>query len=382
MPSSSSASAYQALILLGSNIRPEYHIIQALRRLRQDSRWRVLAVSPIYRTPPVGPGPQPPYLNVGVMLETSLAPEDLFQALRDLETQMGRVRTADKFAPRTIDLDLVMIRDRVLDLFGRPLPDPDLFRFPHLAIPLADIAGQWNVPGTSQTLADIADVLRPSAKEFVTMSDTDLLARIDAFSHYGTDRIFEAEDGEVYDPEFEALIRQILIRIGEDPDREGLRRTPLRVAKAYDFLTSGYRTTVEEVVNNAIFTDDCDEMVVVKDIEFYSMCEHHMIPFFGRVHVGYLPRGKVIGLSKVARIVDVFARRLQIQERMTNQIADAMMEILNPLGVAVVVEASHLCMMMRGVQKQNSSTITSAMRGHFRKDARTRAEFMTLINDR
>ena len=205
--------------------------------------------------------------------------------------------------------------------------------------------------------------------------------KIKSLSHYGSDQVFEAEEDEVYDPEFEDLIRQILVRIGEDPEREGLRRTPLRVAKAYDFLTSGYTSTVEEVVNNAVFSDSCDEMVIVKDIEFYSMCEHHMIPFFGRVHVGYLPKGKVIGLSKVARIVDVFGRRLQIQERMTNQIADAMMDILSPMGVGVVVEASHLCMMMRGVQKQNSSTITSAMRGLFKKDPRTRSEFMNLIRD-
>ncbi len=374
---------YRALIALGSNVNREVNMARALKLLRHDPRWRVLAVSPIYRTPAVGArGPQPDYFNAAVMLETDLPPEELLRALQAIEARMGRLRTDDKFAARTIDLDLVLIEDRQLDLDGKTLPDPDIFHHPHLAFPLADIAPDWTVPGADLTLKHIAEALQPSAKEIQPMSDASILERINAFSHYGTDQIFEAEEDEVYDPEFENLIRQILIRIGEDPDREGLRRTPLRVAKAYDFLTSGYTTTVEEVVNNAIFTNGCDEMVVVKDIEFYSMCEHHMIPFFGRVHVGYLPQGKVIGLSKVARIVDVFARRLQIQERMTNQIADAMMEILDPMGVAVVVEASHLCMMMRGVQKQNSSTITSAMRGHFRKDARTRAEFMNLIRDR
>ena len=373
----------QIIIALGSNLHREYNIIRALSQLRRDPRWRVLAVSPIYRTPAVGVlGPQPDYFNAAVLVETDLSPEELHQALREIEARLGRVRTADKFAPRTIDLDIVLFKDRQLDLNGFPIPDPDIFHYPHLAFPLADIAPHWTVPGASLTLKQIADALRPSAKEIQSMSEANVLARINAFSHYGTDQIFEAEEDEVYDPEFESLIRQILIRIGEDPDREGLRRTPLRVAKAYDFLTSGYATTVEEVVNNAIFTDGCDEMVIVRDIEFYSMCEHHMIPFFGRVHVGYLPQGKVIGLSKIARIVDVFARRLQIQERMTNQIADAMMEILEPMGVGVVVEASHLCMMMRGVQKQNSSTITSAMRGLFRKDARTRSEFMNLIRDR
>lgn len=189
----------------------------------------------------------------------------------------------------------------------------------------------------------------------------------------------DAEPDEVYDAEFEGLIRDMLLRLGEDPDRDGLRKTPLRVAKAMDFLTSGYQMTVEEVVHNAIFEEACEEMVMVKDIEFYSLCEHHVLPFFGRAHVAYLPKNKVIGLSKVARIVDVFARRLQVQERLTNQVADAMMEVMEPHGVAVVMEASHFCMMMRGVQKQSSSTITSAMRGTFRNDARTRAELLDLL---
>jgi GTP cyclohydrolase I len=190
---------------------------------------------------------------------------------------------------------------------------------------------------------------------------------------------YDTENDEVYDAGFEDIIRQMLVRIGEQPERQGLQRTPLRVAKAMDFLTSGYGMTVQDVVKNAVFDEQCEEMVIVKDIEFYSMCEHHILPFFGKAHVAYLPNNKVIGLSKVARIVDVFARRLQVQERLTNQIADAMMEILNPHGVAVIIEASHFCMMMRGVQKQNSSTVTSAMRGSFRENARSRAELMDLI---
>ncbi|WP_297528460.1 GTP cyclohydrolase I FolE [Thiohalobacter sp.] len=190
---------------------------------------------------------------------------------------------------------------------------------------------------------------------------------------------YDTDSEESHDPQFESLVRQMLERIGESPEREGLKRTPLRVAKAMDFLTSGYRTTVEDIVRNAIFSEDCEEMVLVKDIEFYSLCEHHMLPFFGRAHVAYLPRGKVIGLSKIARIVDVFARRLQVQERLTNQIADAMMDILGPHGVGVVMEASHFCMMMRGVEKQSSSTVSSAMRGTFKTDARTRSELMELM---
>lgn len=186
---------------------------------------------------------------------------------------------------------------------------------------------------------------------------------------------------EVYDPHFEGLVEQMLTDLGEDPERDGLKRTPLRVAKAMDFLTSGYHTSVEEVVNGALFEDDTDEMVIVKDIEFYSLCEHHMLPFFGQAHIGYVPNGKIIGLSKMARIVDVFARRLQVQERMTSQVADALMDILDARGVAVVVEGQHFCMMMRGVQKQDSSTVTKAMRGDFKTDPQLRQEFMQLIKD-
>jgi GTP cyclohydrolase I len=199
-------------------------------------------------------------------------------------------------------------------------------------------------------------------------------------AHYATD--IDARAREVYDPQFEALIGQVLLRLGEDPGREGLRRTPLRVAKALDFLTSGYDTKLEDVVNDAIFEDCCQEMVIVKDIEFFSLCEHHMLPFFGKATVGYIPNGKVIGLSKVARVVDMFARRLQVQERLTNQVADTMMDILNPLGVGVVMEASHFCMMMRGVQKQSSSTVTSAVRGSFQHDPRVRSEFLDLTRHR
>ena len=175
------------------------------------------------------------------------------------------------------------------------------------------------------------------------------------------------------------LVRQLLVELGEDPSREGLVNTPRRVEKALKFLTSGYTADVDTVVNNALFTVDYNEMVIVKDIDFYSLCEHHLLPFFGRCHIAYIPNGKVIGLSKIPRLVEVFARRLQIQERMTNQIAETIREKINPLGVAVVIEATHLCMAMRGVEKQNSYAITSAMLGGFRSDARTRMEFLELI---
>src|SRR5437773_6220251 len=176
------------------------------------------------------------------------------------------------------------------------------------------------------------------------------------------------------------LIRQLLADLGEDPTREGLLDTPKRVEKAYRFLTSGYDADIDEVLNNALFSVDYSEMVIVKDIDFYSLCEHHLLPFFGKCHVAYIPSKKVIGLSKIPRLVDVFARRLQVQERLTNQIADTILDKIAPLGVAVVVEATHLCMSMRGVQKQNSFAVTSAMVGAFRNNARTRMEFLELIN--
>jgi len=177
----------------------------------------------------------------------------------------------------------------------------------------------------------------------------------------------------------ESLVETLLVKIGEDPKREGLLRTPKRVAKAYEFLTSGYNENIDEVLNNAIFNEKYDEMVLVKNIDFYSLCEHHMLPFYGKVHVAYIPDGKLVGLSKIPRIVDVFARRLQVQERMTQQIADTLDKYLAPKGVAVVSEAYHMCMMMRGVEKQNSSATSSAMHGLFKEDARTRTEFLDLI---
>ena len=178
----------------------------------------------------------------------------------------------------------------------------------------------------------------------------------------------------------ESLVSDFLEQLEEDPKREGLLDTPRRVAEAYEFLTLGYHKDIKDVMNNALFNEKYDEMVLVKNIDFYSLCEHHMLPFYGKVHVAYIPNGKIIGLSKIPRIVEVFARRLQVQERMTQQIADTLEEYLQPTGVAVVVEAYHMCMMMRGVEKQNSSATTSAVHGDFKEDARTRTEFLDLIS--
>lgn len=179
--------------------------------------------------------------------------------------------------------------------------------------------------------------------------------------------------------EFQRLVQRQLELLGEDPQRDGLLRTPLRVAKAYDFLTKGYTQDPTEVLNDALFDVQSDEMVIVKDIDFYSLCEHHLLPFFGKCHIAYLPSNKVVGLSKLPRLVEVYARRLQVQERMTTDIAKTINELIKPLGVAVVIEAQHLCMAMRGVEKQNSYALTSSMLGAFREDARTRAEFLDLI---
>jgi GTP cyclohydrolase I len=177
-------------------------------------------------------------------------------------------------------------------------------------------------------------------------------------------------------------IRELLAELGEDPDREALLRTPARVAESLRFLTQGYGVDVRDVIRDAVYAEPYEEMVLVRDVEVYSLCEHHMLPFYGRAHIAYMPRGRIVGLSKLPRVVDVFARRLQVQERLTTQIAGALDEALHPYGVAVVIEAFHLCMMMRGVQKQNSQTVTSALTGVFRSDPKTRSEFLELIGRR
>ncbi len=217
------------------------------------------------------------------------------------------------------------------------------------------------------------------------MADTDHTT--DTLSHNGhsgsdTPRFYQRKDVYCDDitEDIAGHIYEILKTVGEDPHREGLLKTPERVAKAYQFLLHGYVTDPRTILESAVFKEDYSEMILVKDIEVYSLCEHHILPFFGKAHVAYIPNGKIVGLSKIPRVVDIFARRLQVQERLTIQIRDAIQEVLHPLGVAVVIEATHLCMVMRGVQKQHSIATTSAMSGEFLKNATTRAEFMRLIN--
>ncbi len=364
----------QAIISLGSNVERERNLPEAVRLLRRHRLIDVEHVSKFYESPPVGGPPDAGYyFNAAVLVCTSLSAEELREELRHFEDVLGRVRTLDKNEPRTIDLDVTYFGDVMASFENWELPDPQALTEAHVAIPAADVAPNWTHPKTGDTLHEIAQQLDSKHIKLVTSIElaAPALPRIPVDLDDTTD---------VYAPKFEALVRQQLFELGEDPDREGLLRTPLRVAKAMDFLTSGYATSLDKVVNDAIFdAEGAQEMVLVKDIEFYSMCEHHMLPFFGRAAVAYLPKGKIIGLSKIARMVDLFGRRLQVQERMTNQVADAIEEILEPHGVGVVVEGKHFCMMMRGVQKQDSSMITSAMRGSFLTQPATRAEFMELV---
>jgi GTP cyclohydrolase IA len=365
----------EVIIIAGSNLDRERCLPEAVRQLRRNADVVVRSVSGCYESPSVGgPSDAPDFFNAAIRATTMLDPIDLRDTLRSIEESLGRVRTSDPNAPRTIDLDVVYYGDLVKDFGDWSIPDPGADTLAHVAVPVADVAPRWIHPVSGRTAGEIADAVVAEGSEVAPNP------AIRLSSPYTTRAVDDFDDVEgVYAPRLEKLITEQLIEIGEDPNREGLVRTPLRVAKAMDFLTSGYSTSLEEVVNGAIFdAEGASEMVVVRDVEYYSMCEHHMLPFFGKATVAYLPKGKIIGLSKIARLIDVFARRLQVQERLTNQVADAMVEILDPHGVGVVMEGKHLCMMMRGVQKQESNMVTSSMRGTFRSDARTRSEFLEL----
>jgi GTP cyclohydrolase I len=366
----------KAIIAIGSNIAPKENVPDGLKALNRHPAIEVRSCSPVYVTAPIGNPDDPHFHNAAARIVTELPVEELREALRGIEAALGRVRTDDKNAPRTVDLDIVWYEGFEGTVGGQVIPDPDVPKRPYLAIPIADVAPDIVFPPTGETFAAIAAAMDPTSEEIRPLMANDIVP-INHNARYATETRMEAVANEVYDPEMESTVRAQLELLGEDPEREGLIRTPLRVAKAMDFLTSGYTTTLDDVVNNAIFDGEgAEEMVIVKDVEFYSLCEHHMLPFFGNAAVAYLPNSKIIGLSKVARVVDLFSRRLQVQERLTNQIADAMIEVLDPHGVAVVMEGSHFCMMMRGVQKQGSAMVTSAMRGSFKENPRTRAEFM------
>jgi GTP cyclohydrolase I len=365
-----------AVILAGSNLDKERCLPEAIRRLRRNSEIRVKAVSACFESRSVGGPPDAPdFFNAAALVSTRLDPEALRQVLRSIEDDLGRVRTEDPDEPRTIDLDIVLYGDLVQDYEDWAIPEPGFEEQMHVLIPAAEVAPNWVHPISGETLSSLADSINDAEPEVLPNMSIKLS------SPYTSRSVDFDEVDDVYAPRMEEIVRNQLTEIGEDPDREGLARTPLRVAKAMDFLTSGYTTSLDDVVNDAIFdAEGASEMVIVRDIEYYSMCEHHMLPFFGKATIAYLPKGQIIGLSKVARILDVYARRLQVQERLTNQVADAMEEILEPHGVGVVLEGKHLCMMMRGVQKQESNMATSAMRGTFRSDSRTRSEFLSFVN--
>ena len=362
-----------ALISIGSNIEREKHLPEAVRLLRRHRAIDVMEVSRVFESPSIGGGAEAPdFYNVAVRICTGLEPKELRDELRHIEGVLGRIRTEDLNAPRTIDLDIAYYEDVAVTDNAMTIPDPDTLISPHVAVPVADLAPGWVHPETSQTAYEIASRLDTSAIRPVSGFRVSMPS--------GATDDWDGDRSEVYSPKYEAMVREQLLELGEDPEREGLLKTPLRVAKAMDYMTSGYSTSLDEIVNNAVFeSEGADEIVLVKDIEFYSMCEHHMLPFFGTAAIAYLPDKHIIGLSKLARITDLYARRLQVQERLTNQVADAVQDVLSPHGVAVVMEGRHLCMMMRGVQKQDSSTITSAMLGTFKSDARTRSELLDLI---
>lgn len=324
-------------------------------------------------------------------MRTELSPVDLKGCLGQIEAQLGRVRVpGDKFAPRTIDLDISLYGDAVLELDGRHIPDPDGLRYAHIAVPLADITPAWRHPEDGRTLGEIAaelgagDLARQEASLWNSSTDDGkdrpMPPMIVNPSDYDAFRI-DLVDVEMQecDGDIACAVRDILVAIGEDPNRQGLQRTPDRVARAYQELTAGYHVDPVKLINDAVFDVTYDEMVIVRDIDFYSLCEHHLLPFLGQCHVGYIPAGKVIGLSKIPRIVEMFARRLQIQEQMTQQIAEFINETLHPQGVAVVCEGMHMCAAMRGVKKANARMVTSAMLGSFKTNRATREEFLSSI---
>ncbi len=365
------------IISLGSNVERERHIPEAIRLIRRNRNIDVHKVSRFFESESVGgPDDAPAFFNAAVWACTELDPEEMRDALRHIEDVLGRERADDPNAPRTIDLDLTYYQGVAKDYGEWELPDPQATTVAHVAIPIADVAPDWEHEVTGLTAYDIVTQLEGNDENVRPVTAITLSEPYEMRSPQDWDG-----DVEVYAPHLEALVRDQLLEIGEDPDREGLLRTPLRVAKAMDYLTSGYSTSLEEVVNRAIFdAEGADEMILVKGVEFYSMCEHHMLPFFGKAHIAYYPNGRILGLSKIPRIVDLFARRLQLQERLTDQIADALMEVLEPQGVGVVIEARHLCIIMRGVEKQTSKAVTSALRGMFLDDAKSRDEFLRLAH--
>jgi GTP cyclohydrolase I len=356
------AKAAEVLIGIGSNIGPSENIPAALALLGRDLR--ITGVSTFYRTTPTERPEQPAFVNGVCRGETRLAARELkFGVLREVERRLGRVRSADRHAARPIDLDLLVYGDEVIEEADLTVPDPEIRRRAFVARPLLELSPELVLPDTGESLRAVAASLPCGELE----------------PDHGLTRRMKARWHRMDDQRVEELVRQLLVEIGEDPEREGLKKTPHRVAAAWRFLTSGYRLDPKDAVSDAVFTSHANNMVIARDIEIYSLCEHHMLPFFGRCHIGYIPSTKVIGVSKLARIVDCYARRLQIQERLTAQVARELMSAIDAVGVGVVMECRHLCMMMRGVEKQNSVMTTSSVLGTFHSDEATRMEFLQLL---
>jgi GTP cyclohydrolase I len=389
-----------AYIFVGSNIERETNYLEAVKRLRELGT--LVAVSPVYDTPALGDHANAPrFYNGAVWLETDLLPHVLRNALREIESQMGRVRTADKFAPRPIDLDLALYGEVVIDDGELTIPDPDIFERGFMARALAHVNPNYVIPPDGPTLAELACRLRGQRGEMHEVPEMSIQVEqlvqksfqermMMSESKLGIPSRFGDEEWRIAMPEAEPArqlpamriapdktqaheaiadaVRSILLNVGEDPTRAGLLKTPERVARAYDELLAGYDTDPAALVNGAFFETDYHDMVVVKDIEFYSLCEHHILPFFGKVHVAYIPDGQVIGLSKIPRIVDMYARRLQLQEKMTYEIANFLQDLLHPRGVAVIVTGQHMCSMMRGVNKSGSKMVTQVMYGEFQEE--------------
>lgn len=392
-----------AYILIGSNIEREKNYPDAVKRLR--GLGQLVAVSPVYETAAVGGDANTPqFYNGAVWLATDLSPHALRNALRQVEREMGRVRTADKFAPRVIDLDLVLFGEVTIDDGELKLPDPQIFERAFAAHALAHLNPDYVIPPDGPTLAELACRLRgtpgemieipevseqiqqwvkTSVKEQRVMSEEKALS-VPGFrdNEWGSPipdaapghllpamRVAEINETETAHAAIEDAVRTILLNVGEDPTREGLLKTPERVAKAYDELLAGYNVDPVALINGAFFDTDYHDMVLIKDIEFFSLCEHHMLPFFGKAHVAYIPEGKVLGLSKIPRIVEMFARRLQLQENMTREIADFLQDLLHPRGIAVIITGHHMCSMMRGVKKPDAKMVTQVMYGAFQERA-------------
>lgn len=396
-----------AFVFIGSNIERETNYLAAVKRLRELGR--LTAASPVYDTVALGgadagAADAPRYYNGAVQLETELSPHALRNALREIEHDMGRVRSTDKYAPRPIDLDLVLYGEATIDDGELRLPDPHIFERGFMARALAHVNSDYVVPPDGPTLAELACrvrgrpgemielpeitervqqlVQKPIKEQFVMpeqkSSQKTFGARGYNDEEWGKPMAeFEmprplpemrvAPDADVAHEAIAEAVRSILLNVGEDPTREGLLKTPERVAKAYDELLAGYAVDPVALINDAFFDTEYHDMVIVQDIEFFSMCEHHMLPFFGKVHVAYIPEGQVLGLSKIPRIVEMYARRLQLQEKMTHEIADFIQELLHPRGVAVIVTGQHMCSMMRGVNKPDAKMVTQVMYGDFQK---------------